>query len=301
MKKKILFISLAISSGLYAQENIKYQKPSNEILNLVEFDRPPSIQYDDEKNYMLFLFRDNYKSIEELSVKEMRLGGLRIDPATNIGSRVTYYNNIKIKNLKKKKQEISQVKGLPENAKLSNISWSPDQKKVALTNTTKDGVELWMLNIETGKLSRLTNPILNANLGDVINWNHDSKSIFVKVISPNKKSLIDKLNIVPEGPTISTNFGEKAQNRTYQDLLKDRADEHNFEQLSLSEIHKVYINGKISKWLGEGMYRRISLSPDGNYVLITQIKKPFSYLVTYGRFPSRTDVYSKDGTCNKSY
>ena len=196
MKNKILFISLAISSGLYAQENIKYQKPSNEILNLVEFDRPPSIQYDDEKNYMLFLFRDNYKSIEELSIKEMRLGGLRIDPATNIGSRVTYYNNIKIKNLKKKKQEISQVKGLPENAKLSNISWSPDQKKVALTNTTKDGVELWMLNIETGKLSRLTNPILNANLGDVINWNHDSKSIFVKVISPNKKSLIDKLNIV---------------------------------------------------------------------------------------------------------
>ena len=295
MKKKILFISLAISFGLYAQENIKYQKPSNEILNLVEFDRPPSIQYDDKKNYILFLFRDNYKSIEELSVKEMRLGGLRIDPVTNIGSRVTYYNNIKIKNLKKKKQEISQVNGLPENAKLSNISWSPDQKKVALTNTTKDGVELWMLNIETGKLSRLTDPILNANLGDVINWNHDSNSIFVKVISSNKKSLIDKLNTVPEGPTISTNFGEKAQNRTYQDLLKDRADEHNFEQLSLSEIYKVYINGKISKWLGEGMYRRISLSPDGNYVLITQIKKPFSYLVTYGRFPSQTDIYNKDG------
>ena len=207
MKKKILFISLAISFGLYAQENIKYQKPSNEILNLVEFDRPPSIQYDDKKNYILFLFRDNYKSIEELSVKEMRLGGLRIDPVTNIGSRVTYYNNIKIKNLKKKKQEISQVNGLPENAKLSNISWSPDQKKVALTNTTKDGVELWMLNIETGKLSRLTDPILNANLGDVINWNHDSNSIFVKVISSNKKSLIDKLNTVPEGPTISTNLG----------------------------------------------------------------------------------------------
>ena len=54
MKKKILFISFAISFGLYAQENIKYQKPSNEILNLVEFDRPPSIQYDDEKNTYCF-------------------------------------------------------------------------------------------------------------------------------------------------------------------------------------------------------------------------------------------------------
>ena len=239
---------------------------------------------------MLFLFRDNYKSIEELSVKEMRLGGLRIDPVTNIGSRVTYYNNIKIKNLKKKKQEISQVKGLPENAKLSNISWSPDQKKVALTNTTKDGVELWMLNIETGKLSRLTNPILNANLGDVINWNHDSKSIFVKVISPNKKSLIDKLNIVPEGPTISTNFGEKAQNRTYQDLLKDRADEHILNNFPFQKFIKFTSMEKLANGLVRGCIGVFLLSPDGNYVLITQIKKPFSYLVTYGRFPSRTDV-----------
>ena len=91
----------------------------------------------------------------------------------------------------------------------------------------------------------------------------------------------------------------KQVNRDLSGFTQDRADDHNFEQLSLSEIHKVYINGKISKWLGEGMYRRISLSPDGNYVLITQIKKPFSYLVTYGRFPSRTDVYMDFINCYK--
>ena len=49
MKKKILFISLAISSGLFAQENIKYQNLQMEILNFVEFES--LIQYDDEKNY----------------------------------------------------------------------------------------------------------------------------------------------------------------------------------------------------------------------------------------------------------
>ena len=43
------------------------------------------------------------------------------------------------------------------------------------------------------------------------------------------------------------------------------------------------------------MYRSISFSPDGNYVMITQIKKPFSYLVTYSRFPSSTDIYTKEG------
>ena len=60
--------------------------------------------------------------------------------------------------------------------------------------------------------------------------------MLVKMISNNRRPLIDTDKIVPDGPTISTNFGEKAQNRTYQDLLKNKFDEHNFEQLSTSTI-----------------------------------------------------------------
>ena len=156
MKKlSILFFSLFFIS-ISSQVNVKYQKPSKEILNLVEFERPPSILYDEKKDFMLFLFRDNYKSITELSAKELRLGGLRIDPKTNIGSRVTYYNNVKIRNLKNQKSEITQVKGLPKNPKLSNISWSPDQKRIALTNTTETGFELWVLELENGSVTKLT-------------------------------------------------------------------------------------------------------------------------------------------------
>ncbi len=295
MKKIHFFLATLITLSLSAQENIKYQKPSKEILDLVEFERPPSVQYDEGKNYMVFLYRDNYKTIETLSAKELRLGGLRIDPKTNIGSRTTYYNDVKIKNLKDKNAEVAQVKGLPENAKLSNLNWSPDQTKIALTNTTKTGVELWLLNLKDGSVTKLTEPVLNANIGDVINWNADSQSMLVKMISENRKPLIDTNTIVPEGPTVSTNFGEKAQNRTYQDLLKNSSDEHNFEQLATSSIYKVSTSGQSEKWLDDAMYRGISLSPDGNYVMVTKINKPFSYLVTYSRFPSITDIYSKDG------
>ena len=42
------------------------------------------------------------------------------------------------------------------------------------------------------------------------------------------------------------------------------------------------------------MYYRISFSPDGNYVLVSTIEKPFSYLVPYRRFPSSTTIYTKD-------
>ena len=295
MKKLNLLLALLIAFSVNAQENIKYQKPSKEILDLVEFERPPSVQYDEEKNYMVFLYRDNYKTIETLSAKELRLGGLRIDPKTNIGSRTTYYHNVKIKNLKDKNAELIQVGGIPEKARLSNFSWSPDQTKIALTNTTKTGVELWLLDLKSGAVTKLTESVLNANIGGVINWSGDSKSMLVKMISPNRKDLIDTKSIVPDGPTISTNFGKKAQNRTYQDLLKNKSDEHNFEQLATSSIYNVSLNGDSKKWLDDAMYRSVSFSPDGNYVMVTQIKKPFSYLVTYGRFPSQTDIYTKEG------
>ena len=292
MKKTILLI-LSITFA-FSQENIEYQKPSSEILNLVEYERPPSVVYDSDKNFMLFLYRDNYKSIEDLSQEELRLAGLRINPKTNIGSRITYYNNIKIKNLKNKRSEIEDIIGIPSNPKIANINWSPNQKNIAFTNTSSDGVKLWVLNLESRSLVKLSDLKLNSNIRDVINWLNDSE-ILIKVIPENKKELIDQSDIVPLGPTISSNDGENAQNRTYQDLLKNKTDEFNFEQLVTSDLYKVDLNGKINKWLDSDMYTDITPSPDGEFVMVSNIKKPFSYIVTYGRFPKSTNIYDNEG------
>ena len=291
--KKIILLILSITFA-FSQENINYQVPSSEILDLVEYDRPPSVTYDNDKNFMLFLYRDNYKSIEDLSQDELRLAGLRINPKTNIGSRITYYNNIKIKNLKNKRSEIENIIGIPSNPKIANINWSPNQKNIAFTNTSSDGVKLWVLNLESRSLVKLTDLKLNSNIRDVINWLNDSE-ILIKVIPENKKELIDQSGIVPLGPTISSNDGENAQNRTYQDLLKNKTDEFNFEQLVTSDIYKVNLDGKTSKWLNSDMYTDVTPSPDGEFVMVSNIKKPFSYIVTYGRFPKSTNIYDNEG------
>ena len=291
--KKIILLILSITFA-FSQENINYQVPSSEILDLVEYDRPPSVTYDSDKNFMLFLYRDNYKSIEDLSQEELRLAGLRINPKTNIGSRITYYNNIKIKNLKNKRSEIEDIIGIPSNPKIANINWSPNQKNIAFTNTSSDGVKLWVLNLESRSLVKLSDLKLNSNIRDVINWLNDSE-ILIKVIPENKKELIDQSGIVPLGPTISSNDGENAQNRTYQDLLKNKTDEFNFEQLVTSDLYKVDLNGRINKWLDSDMYTDITPSPDGEFVMVSNIKKPFSYIVTYGRFPKSTNIYDNEG------
>jgi dipeptidyl aminopeptidase/acylaminoacyl peptidase len=295
MKQFIFLFTFLSIMSVNAQENSTYQKPPNEILELVDVPRAPSVLLDESKENMVLLYRKSYKSIEELSQEELRLGGLRIDPKTNIGSRVTYFNNVKLKSLNKKDTAIVQVKGLPKNPKLTNFNWSPDQSKIALTNTTKNGVEVWILDINTASVSKITEANVNANVGDVMNWFEDGNSLLIKMISENRKPLINTKTAVPTGPTISVNEGKKAQNRTYQDLLKNKNDEHNFEQLALSDIYKVSLDGSKQKWLNNEIYTTINFSPDGNYILVVTVEKPFSYLVPYRRFPSKTTIYNKDG------
>jgi hypothetical protein len=294
MKNSILVFTFLVSFCSYAQESVTYQKPSKEILDLVDVPIAPSVFIDDASEYMIFAYRDSYKSIDELSQKELRLAGLRINPKTNIGSRVTYYNQLKIKNLTDPKPQVVDVSGLPSVARLSNFAYSPDQQKIACTNTTPDGVEVWVLDIPQATAKKLTEAKANANLGDVINWFTDGSALLVKMIAQERKSLINTDQAVPVGPTVSVSDGKEAQNRTYQDLLKNKDDEHNFEQLAMSELYKVSLDGSAGKWLGAAMYRSISFSPDGNYVMVTTLDKPFSYLVPYYRFPSKTNIYTKD-------
>jgi len=289
-----LVLFLAITSA-NAQENLTYQKPTSEILDLVDVKAAPSVLIDKNKEFMLLRYRNSFKSIAELSEVELRLGGLRINPKTNIGSRTNYYNDLKIIKLKSKDISPVMVIGLPSNPRLSNFSWSPDQKKIAFTNTVSSGVEVWVLDIETAFAKKLTDANVNANLKDVINWFENSESLLVKILAENRKKLINTKNSIPTGPTISVNKGSKAQNRTYQDLLKNNNDEYNFEQLALSELYKVDINGNKEKWLGAKMYTGINFSPDGKYVMVNTLEKPFSYIVPYHRFPSKTAIYSSAG------
>jgi dipeptidyl aminopeptidase/acylaminoacyl peptidase len=294
MKKFLqLFIFLIFLNG-YAQESLTYQQPSEEILELADVDLAPSVQIDSKGEYMVLLSRNQYKSIAELSETELRLAGLRINPVTNIGSRTNYYTNLKVKKVQDK--DAKQVSGLPEDARLSGFSWSPDESMIACLNTTTKGVEVWVLDIATAKVTKLTDASVNANMRSTINWFKDNAHLLVKMLPNDRKPLIDAAVAVPSGPTVSVSDGEKAQNRTYQDLLKTPNDEFNFEQLARSEIKKVSLNGNVEDFLEAAMYRDISFSPDGNFIMVTNIERPFSYLVTYTRFPSESIIYDVKGT-----
>jgi dipeptidyl aminopeptidase/acylaminoacyl peptidase len=289
-----LLFFLGLSLHAFAQENLSYQKPPKSILDLVDYERPPSVSMDTKKEYMLLTYRDTYKTLDDLNQDEMRLGGLRINPTTNISSTVTYTNNIKLRKIRDKNE--IQVSGLPTNPRISNISWSTNEKKIAFSNTTNSGVELWVIDVASAKATQLTEDNVNANLGNPFSWYSDNENILVKMLPKNRSVLLDEKKNLPTGPIVSNASGSVSQNRTYQDLLKNKTDEANFQNILTAELYKVNLNGSKTLFKSADMYAGENFSPDGNYLMISTIQKPFSYIVPINRFPSKTVVYDLEGT-----
>ncbi len=290
----LLFVTfLSLSFSLKAQENVTYQKPSAEILALADYERAPSVNMDSKKEYMLLSYRNTYKTLDDLNQEEMKLGGLRVNPITNISSTVTYINNLKLRKVAEKVEK--QVTGLPENARIANLSWSPNEKKIAFTNTTNKGVELWVIDVVSATAKKITSDNLNANLGSPFNWMKDNETLLIKVLPQNRPALIDSKKDLPKGPTVSVSDGSKSQNRTFQDLLKNKTDEFNFDVLVTAELYKVTLSGAMQLFKSADIYAGESFSPDGNYLMLTTIQKPYSYIVPLSRFPQKTIIYDTNG------
>ena len=190
---------------------------------------------------------------------------------------------------------MKQISNLPLDAHITHTSFSPDETKLAFTNTVVDGVELWIIDLKALTANKLTEPILNANSGTPYSWFSNSESLLVKTLPEDRQALIKAEDALPTGPIVTTSDGQISQNRTYQDLLKNKTDETNFETLMTSEIYKINIDGTKTKWKENGLHQNISFSPNGEYVLLATITPPYSYLVPFYLFAVRTDIYSSDG------
>lgn len=293
MRFTIAFLLLSFFGLLHAQESVTYQKPSEKILALADFKRPPSVMLSPDKQWMVLSYRATYKSLEELNQQEVRLAGLRINPITNISSRVTYVNDIRLKRLGDDGEV--EVSGLPEHPRIANMSFSPDDKFLALTHTAADGVELWVVELETAQARKLTDTDLNAAMGRPYTWYGDGNALLISKLPTERPALIDSSKDLPIGPIVSTSDGQISQLRTYQDLLKNPQDEANFETLAQSELYTVNLEGQQSKFLDKAIYDQYAFSPDGQYLLVTVIKRPFSYVVSLRSFPQETTVYDLEG------
>jgi dipeptidyl aminopeptidase/acylaminoacyl peptidase len=296
MKKLSFLAALFCVYQIQAQLDLPFQTPPEEIRKLVDIQPTPVMSIDRFNTYAVLFERNAFKGLDELAEEEIRLGGLRIDPLTHGQSRKRYYRNLKVLTLQS--SQTRQVEGLPTETKLSDFSMSPDGKQMAFSQTSEEGIFLYVLNLETAKVQMLSKTRLNGVMGTPFVWCPDSKSILIFAKNTSRK--IPK-KALPFGPAIQESMGSKAPVRTYQDLLSNKQDEDFFEYYASSLVKKVDFNGGEQDFLGDAIYLDISYSPDAQYIMVNTLKKPFSYIVPYYRFPESYDLYDQSGKMLRNF
>lgn len=286
-----LFLLLAVIPFTYGQSGMKYQLPPEEIVAIADAEQTPAISISPDYKTIALLHRAGMVTVADLAREELRIAGLRIDPAVNGPSRSSYYTGISLMNIDGSAER--KVNGLPADARLGSFSWSPDGTRAAFTNTTDDAIELWVMDVATMGITRVASG-LNMVFRGSFDWMPDNSSIIFRSVVEGRGPRPGGTTR-PEGPVVQENLGEMGAARTFQDLLKDENDSRLFEYFATSQITKWNGSGLV-KIGAPGMYTGINLSNDGNYMIVDALHRPFSYIVPYSYFPSVTEVWNMEGS-----
>ncbi|HEN21037.1 MAG TPA: S9 family peptidase, partial [Desulfobacteraceae bacterium] len=297
MKRLFLLLSLPviIVTVTLAQEALEYQKPPKDIVDIMMAEPTPSVSISPDGSTIALIERPGMPSIEDLSREELRIGGLRIDPAVNGPSRRSYSIGITLMDIDGSNKR--NLKGLPGDLKMGSFSWSNDGKQFAFVNTRDKSLDLWVGDVESLTVQKVDDK-LNMLIGyRGFTWLPDNKSILYQTIIPGRGEC-PVPSKVPSGPVVQESLGKKGAARTFQDLLENPVDEAIFEYYTGSVI-KIW-NGSSARQVGKpGIYKSVNPSPDGKYLLVETVEKPFSYTVPYYYFPSLVSIWDMDGNLIK--
>lgn len=286
----VLLVLLLHTSETYAQDG--YQRPPEVIAKLIDAPSTPGVSLDSKAEWMLLMERPGYPSISEVSAPELRIGGTRINPATNGRSRQSFMTGLSLKNIKSGKE--FSIQNLPTNPQIGNVSWSKDENKIAFTHTGEEGISLWVADVATQQAKRLTPEIINNAYVSALSWLPDNQSLMVSTVADNRGAAPER-PATPKGPVIQETAGAEAASRTYQDLLENSHDEALFEYYTTVQLRKVSLNGNMEKVGTPQIIKGFDISPNGEYMLVETIQKPFSYLVPASRFPFHYEIWTTGG------
>jgi dipeptidyl aminopeptidase/acylaminoacyl peptidase len=291
MKRLSVFVfALFLALPVFAQEG--YQEPVDGLKALVDAPVAPSMSLSPDKNTMLLMERQALPTIADLSQPEMRLAGTRINPRTNGPSRSTSFVSMTLTSIDGAEERT--ISGLPEDARIGFGSWSHDGARYVFPVTLNDRIELWEVDLATAAASRLIDQPLNGVGGGMFTWMPDSETLLVRAVAADRGAM-PQAPEVPSTPVVQENAGDAAPARTYQDLLESPYDEDVFEWFMSSDLLRVSGDGTVTDLGRSGMITSMDPSPDGRFILLETMGRPFSYLVPYYRFPNQIDVIDTDG------
>ncbi len=177
--------------------------------------------------------------------------------------------------------------------KLGAPSWSNDGKYVALTEATRNGTALWMVNVATHTAKRITPYTINTVTGGC-DWLSKASQL-VCLMNVAGRGAPPRDGQTPAGPIVQESYGRAAPVRTIEYLLKNQHDEALFDYYFANQITIVTPDGASRNVGKPGIHTRADASPDARWLLVRTVHRPYSYQVALNDFPERIEVWSLDG------
>ncbi|HXH06298.1 MAG TPA: prolyl oligopeptidase family serine peptidase [Vicinamibacterales bacterium] len=270
----------------------RYRMPPQPIVDILEAEPLPQVAVSPDGRTLALLRRRSMPPIAELAEPMLRLAGHRINPAISGPHRLPGLVGLAFKPID---GGAERAVALPAGARLLPIGFSPDGRRLAFGLVRPNGIELWVADPATAQARALTGPSLNATFGRPCDW-LDSGTELVCAFVPERRGPPPAPPRVPEGPNIQEHSGKPAPAPTYQDLLETEHDARLFEHYFTSQLAFVDASTGRRTLVGRpGLHESFSASPDGRYLLVERLKRPFSYLVPSERFAKDVEIWSRAG------
>lgn len=286
MKKKLFLITLVLLFPVFTAAQGSYKQPAKEIMDVLSAPAFPASSVSPSREKIALFEPLRYPPIAELAQPMLRIAGLRINPNTNGQHRQPYFVSIKLKNIS---DGVETAVAFPKGAQIISPQWSPDGKHIAAGLITPKGVELWVIDTATAKASRFGTVYINTAIGG-FGW-EDSQTITAALVPSGRGPAPAYRDLVPTEPNIQETSGRTGAVATFQDLLKSPNDEKLFEYYSTSQIAMLDLNGTIKNIGTPGIYDNAEISPNGRYVIVSRIERPFSYQFPFFRFPKKIEIW----------
>ncbi|CAN5532379.1 S9 family peptidase [soil metagenome] len=278
-----------------------YDLPPPNILDVLRAPSPAVPYVNPTGDSILFVSWVDYPAMARVAEPFLKLAGVRVEPRTR--RKHDTPGGYGIPPCARELSLVAIATGaetkvlLPPGGCAEAFSWSADGKRFAFRNTAADAVELWVGDATNGEVHSIPGVRLNPMLGSASQWMPDQKRFLVKLV-PDALPPPPPAPLVPVAPSIQETNGEKGQSSTYEnrDTLSNKHDEDLFDYYGASQLALVDLaSGAITRIGKPAIYTGVDPAPDGDHILVTTVKKPYSYVTTVGRFAHVIDVWDHTG------
>ncbi len=274
-----------------------FSLPDSDVVSIIDAPPTPLTVPSPSGQYLALVRYEGHPPIELLARPVLRLGGLRIDPAVGGRQRTRRFTAISVLDVSEGKETPLE---LPDGAQVSVPVWAPDGRRFAFCNDEPDGIGVWTAAVGETSVARVPGLLVRDVLGgeppsagNTLGWSRDGRSLLVLGAPPAATSSGGK---EPVEPRVEESVGKKSKMATYQDMLKTPADEDRFEELASTVPLRVDpVTGAAQPLGPPGLYQYVEDSPDGRYLLVYLLQRPFSYRVPCALFARRIEVWPASG------